>query len=100
MSRPSILLICSWMHRTSDLLQSLRSEAIDAVLWRVDSEPGVYAALKQRAYDVVIFCDDTPGIALDLVTTHVLLHRPDATFIVLESVDELGVRLGEALQGR
>ena len=93
-----MLLICSWDHRTSVIRGSLREHGIEVELARVDTEPGLRAALKRAPYDAVVLVRNTSGMPQDLVETQLLVQVPATPLIVVDGVPEIGARVSQLLQ--
>jgi hypothetical protein len=96
-ARHRLLLICSWDHRTSAIRDLLRASSIEAQIARVDTEPGLRAALKRQPYDAVVFVRDAHGIPLDIVRTQLLVQAPDTAVIVVDGIAEIGARVAPLL---
>ena len=97
-SRLRLLLIASWQHRTADVRASLHQHGLTAQIARVDTEPGLRAALSRARYAAAIYIDHLRDLAIDLVQTQLLLQAPQTPLVVVKEASDAGPELARVMR--
>ena len=92
-----VLLIQSWIIRSAEVRDALRSNGYEPQVYRVDFEPALAAALPRGSYDVIVLDTRSTGIARTHVETLMREHAVRTPLVEIIPGRSLGEDVSAAL---